>query len=117
MSYGHRAGTTWGVDILLKALPAPVMRYVAALGALAGLLYGLILLDGTWLKMLGIETRSGRSLGQNVQNQYWHRRIALVIWVQETFDVKDRVQRWLVLLMLPVGWLCCRSVCRPWSRF
>ena len=25
------------------------------------------------------------------------------VWVQETFDVKDRVQRWLVLLMLPVG--------------
>ena len=25
------------------------------------------------------------------------------VWVQETFDVKDRVQRWLVLIMLPVG--------------
>ena len=94
-----------GVDILLKALPAPVMRYVAALGALAGLLYGLILLDGTWLKMLGIETRSGAI-------EYWAKMYKINIgteelrwpvWVQETFDVKDRVQRWLVLLMLPVG--------------
>lgn len=105
MSYGIRAGTHLGVDILLKALPAPVMRYVAALGALAGLLYGLILLDGTWLKMLGIETRSGAI-------EYWAKMYKINIgteelrwpvWVQETFDVKDRVQRWLVLLMLPVG--------------
>lgn len=105
MSYGIRAGTHLGVDILLKALPAPVMRYVAALGAFAGLLYGLILLDGSWLSLIGIETRSGAI-------DYWAKMYKINIgteelrwplWVQETFDVKDRVQRWLVLIMLPVG--------------
>lgn len=105
MSYGIRAGTHLGVDILLKALPAPVMRYVAALGALAGLLYGLILLDASWLSYLGVETRSGAI-------EYWAKMYKInigteelrwPIWVQETFDVKDRVQRWLVLIMLPMG--------------
>ena len=56
-------------------------------------------------EMLGIETRSGAI-------EYWAKMYKINIgteelrwpvWVQETFDVKDRVQRWLVLLMLPVG--------------
>ena len=25
------------------------------------------------------------------------------VWVQDTFDVKDRVQRWLVLIILPIS--------------
>ncbi|MGB0958316.1 MAG: TRAP transporter small permease [Litorivicinus sp.] len=105
MSYGIRTGTHLGVDILLKAMPPKPMRYMAAFGAFAGVLYGLILLDASWMAYIGVETRSGAI-------DYWAKMYKINIgteelrwpvWVQETFGVKDRVQRWLVLIMLPIG--------------
>ncbi|WP_420551009.1 TRAP transporter small permease [Litorivicinus lipolyticus] len=105
MSYGIRTGTHLGVDILLKAMPPKSMRYMAAFGAFSGVLYGLILLDASWMAYVGIETRSGAI-------DYWAKMYKINIgteelrwplWVQDTFGVKDRVQRWLVLIMLPVG--------------
>jgi C4-dicarboxylate transporter DctQ subunit len=77
----------------------------AIFGASTGLIYGLILLDASWLKAVGIDTRSGAI-------DYWSKMYKINIgteelrwpvWIQETFGVEDRVQRWLVLIILPIS--------------
>ncbi|MGA0825442.1 MAG: TRAP transporter small permease, partial [Burkholderiaceae bacterium] len=45
MSYGIKHGTHLGVDVFLNKLPPGAFRWVSMLGGLAGLLYGLLLLD------------------------------------------------------------------------
>lgn len=105
MSYGIKRGTHLGVDILIKAVPRPVAKMLAIFGAATGLLYGLILLDASWLQAVGVETRSGAI-------EYWAKMYKINIgseelrwpqFIQETFGVKDRVQRWLVLVILPIS--------------
>jgi C4-dicarboxylate transporter DctQ subunit len=105
MSYGIKHGTHLGVDILVKAAPKPVAKWLAIFGASTGLIYGLILLDAAWLQMIGIDTRSGAI-------NYWSKmykvnigteELRWPVFIQETFGVKDRVQRWLVLIILPVS--------------
>jgi C4-dicarboxylate transporter DctQ subunit len=71
MSYGIKRNSHLGVDLLLKAVPRSVAKWLAIFGAATGLIYGLILLDAAWF--------------------------------QETFGVKDRVQRWIVLIILPIS--------------
>ena len=99
MSYGIKRSSHLGVDILLKVVSKPVARWLAIFGAASGLIYGLILLDASWLKAVGIETRSGAI-------EYWSKmykvnigteELRWPIWIQETFGVKDRVQRWATL--------------------
>ena len=105
MSYGIKNGTHLGVDIFIKKMPHKVSRGVAIFGAGMGLVYGIVLLDATWLQMLGIETRSGAI-------DYWSKMYRINIgaeelrwpeFIQEWFSVKDRVQRWLVLSILPIS--------------
>jgi C4-dicarboxylate transporter DctQ subunit len=105
MSYGIKRSSHLGVDILLKATPKPIAKWLAIFGASTGLIYGLILLDASWLKAIGIDTRSGAI-------DYWSKMYKINIgteelrwpvWIQETFGVEDRVQRWLVLIILPIS--------------
>ena len=105
MSYGIKRSSHLGVDILIKLVPKPVAKWLAIFGAATGLIYGLILLDASWLKAVGIETRSGAI-------DYWSKMYKVNIgteelrwplWVQELFGVKDRVQRWFVLIILPIS--------------
>ena len=105
MSYGIKRSSHLGVDILLKETPKPIAKWLAIFGASTGLIYGLILLDASWLKAVGIDTRSGAI-------DYWSKMYKINIgteelrwpvWIQETFGVEDRVQRWLVLIILPIS--------------
>ena len=114
MSYGIKRSSHLGVDILIKVVPKPVAKWLAIFGAGTGLVYGLVLLDASWLQAIGIETRSGAI-------EYWEKMYKINIgteelrwpvWVQEVFGVKDRVQRWFVLVILPISLalLCYRSL-------
>ena len=105
MSYGIKHSTHLGVDIVLNKLPPGPARWMSIFGAAMGLLYGLILLDATWLQLLGVETRSGAI-------DYWNKMFRIGIgseelrwpqFVQDWFGSKDRVQRWIVLIMLPIS--------------
>lgn len=105
MSYGIKNGVHIGVDILLNAVSSPVTRIMALMGALASMFYGLILLDSTWLQMLGVEVRGGAI-------EYWAKMFKIGIGVeelrypeimQELFGMKPRVHRWLVLVVLPIS--------------
>jgi C4-dicarboxylate transporter DctQ subunit len=105
MSYGIRRSTHLGVDIVLKLVPRSIAKGLAILGAATGLIYSLVLLDASVLQSVGIDSRSGAI-------EYWSKMYKINIgteelrwpeFIQETFGVKERVQRWLVLIILPIG--------------
>lgn len=105
MSYGIKTGIHLGVDIVLNAVPHKVCKALSLFGAFATLMYGLILLDSSWLAMLGVDVRGGAI-------EYWAKMYKIGIGVeelrypefmQEAFGFQPRVHRWLVLVILPVS--------------
>lgn len=105
MSYGIKTGLHLGVDILLNAIPKPATKALSLLGAVAAMLYGLILLDSTWLTLLGVDVRGGAI-------EYWLKMYKIGIgseelrypdFLREMLDLKPRVHRWLVLVILPIS--------------
>lgn len=105
MSYGVKTGIHLGVDILLNAVPRPLCKFLALIGALTGVLYGLILLDSAWLAALGVDVRGGAI-------EYWAKffkvgigveEVRYPVFIQELFGIQDRVHKWLVLIILPIS--------------
>lgn len=105
MSYGIKSGVHIGVDIVLNAVSKPVTRIMALIGALGSMFYGLILLDSTWLNLMGVEVRGGAI-------EYWAKMYKIGIgseelrypeFAQELFGLQPRVHRWLVLVILPIS--------------
>ncbi|MEY3038116.1 MAG: hypothetical protein RL143_683 [Pseudomonadota bacterium] len=105
MSYGIKNGTHLGVDIVLNAVPSKIGKALSLFGALATLVYALLLLDSAWLAAMGVDVRGGAI-------EYWAKMYKINIGVEEMrwpdfimewFGVKERVQRWLVLVILPIS--------------
>lgn len=105
MSYGIKTNLHLGVDIIIKAVPKAWTRILALTGAACCMLYGLVLLDSTWLHLLGIDTRGGAI-------EYWAKMFKIGIgaeelrypqFLQENFGLQPRVHRWLVLVVLPIS--------------
>lgn len=105
MSYGIRIGAHLGVDALIRTFPKPLFKACALFGALCGLAYGVTLLSAEWLHIFGIETKGGAI-------EYWSKFYKAGIGledlrypdlIRELFDTKERVQRWIAYLMLPIG--------------
>lgn len=106
MSYGLRIGAHLGVDAFIKMLPAKLFRMVALFGAFCALLYAVLLISSTWMTVLGVETRGGGAV------DYWSKMFKIGIglddlrypvWMQDTFGLQERVQRWIAYLILPIG--------------
>ncbi|WP_353959035.1 TRAP transporter small permease [Reinekea marina] len=100
MSYGIKTNLHLGVDIVLKALPKPAEKTLSLFGAVCVIAYGLILLDSTWVAMLGVDVRGGAIV-------YWAKMYKIGIgaeelrypaWAQELFGLQHRVHRWLCYL-------------------
>lgn len=105
MSYGIKTNLHLGVDIVLNAVPKRIAKILSLVGAAGAMLYGLILLDSTWLAMLGIDVKGGAIA-------YWAKMFKIGIgteelryplFMQDMFDLRPRVQRWLVLVILPIS--------------
>ncbi|MBW3096389.1 TRAP transporter small permease [Pseudohoeflea coraliihabitans] len=105
MSYGLKQGMHLGVDAVLRLLPPRLFRGLAIFGAFCAFLYAAILLWSGWLAVFGIDTKGGAIA-------YWQTMFKVGIglddlrwpeWMQETFGLRERVQRWIAYLILPVG--------------
>ena len=105
MSYGIKIGSHLGVDAVITLLPQRLFRAVAIAGALCCVLYAVILISSTWLNFFGADTKGGAVF-------YWERMFKIGIglddlrypvWMQETFGLQERVQRWIAYLILPIG--------------
>jgi len=105
MSYAIKINSHLGVDAFIRMLPPRAFRAVAVFGAIAGILYASILLYSDWLQFFGANARGGAL-------HYWSKMFQVGIglddlrypgWAQEAFGLQDRVHRWLVYLILPVG--------------
>lgn len=114
MSYGIKTGLHLGVDIVLNAVPSKARKVLSLTGAFAAMMYGFILLDSTWLTLLNVDVRGGAI-------EYWSKMFKIGIgseelrypvFLQEMLDIKPRVHRWLVLVILPISlaMLCFRSI-------
>jgi len=105
MSYGVKIGSHLGVDAVIRLFPARLFRAAAVFGALCGVVYALTLLWSEWLHVFGLNTRGGAI-------DYWMKMYKIGIGLDdlrypdviiETFGTKERVQRWIAYLILPIG--------------
>ncbi|MCB1520127.1 MAG: TRAP transporter small permease [Hyphomicrobiaceae bacterium] len=106
MSYGVKVGSHLGVDAFVRLFPKPVFRATALFGALACLLYGVILLSSDWMQAIGANTRGGAI-------DYWQKMYKIGIGLddltypdamREALGIRqERVHRWIAYIMLPLG--------------
>jgi len=105
MSYGIRTSTHLGVDVFIRMLPRRAFRVVAVFGALATLLYAVILFSADWLSIFGAQTKGGAVV-------YWSKMYQLDLgledvkypsWIYEPLGWDERVKRWIAYLILPIG--------------
>ena len=92
ISYTVRVSSHLGVDIFLRTLPNPLARVITVFGAWFCSLYGLMLIDGTWLNWL---------FGTDVRGGSW-------FYVEKLRSVDLRTEdlsmpRWLVYIVMPIG--------------
>lgn len=99
MSYGIKIGAHLGVDAVINLLPSRAFRVVAVFGALTGLVYAVILFDGSmtylskmWKFNIGMEELHFPA--------WFSDKVAPIIgW--EIYD--NEVPRWLAYSILPIG--------------
>lgn len=105
MGYGVKQGLHLGVDAAIRLMPARAFRVTALIGALSCILYAAILLSADWLTIFGANSKGGAVF-------YWTKffnaglgldDLRYPVFIQETFGVQERVQRWIAYLILPVG--------------
>ena len=105
MSYGVKMGSHLGVDAFIRMLPAKGLRYAAIFGAVATLLYAVMLISVDWMKIFGVTSKGGAVF-------YWSKMYQLQLgledlkyptWISEPFGLEERVKRWMAYLILPVG--------------
>ncbi len=105
MSYGIRTSTHLGVDIFIRMLPPKAFKAVAIFGALATVLYAVILISADWLVIFGGKTNGGAVT-------YWSKMFQIDLgledvkypsWFYEPLGLDERVKRWIAYLILPIG--------------
>ncbi|MGQ2902280.1 MAG: TRAP transporter small permease [Neoaquamicrobium sediminum] len=110
MSYGIKHGVHLGVDAFVRLLPSNLFRPAALFAAVCVFLYAFVLLYAGWLALLGVDVST--NWRQTGAIGYWtfmfDRGTGLddlkyPLWMQETFGLQDRVQRWIAYIMLPAG--------------
>ena len=110
MSYGIKHGVHLGVDAFVRLLPSNQFRLAALFAAVCVFLYAFVLLYAGWLALLGVDVST--NWRQTGAIGYWtfmfDRGTGLddlkyPLWMQETFGLQDRVQRWIAYIMLPAG--------------
>ncbi|MBX9450932.1 MAG: TRAP transporter small permease [Mesorhizobium sp.] len=110
MSYGIKHGVHLGVDAFVRLLPSNLFRLAALFAAACVFLYAFVLLYAGWLALLGVDVST--NWRQTGAIGYWtfmfDRGTGLddlkyPLWMQETFGLQDRVQRWIAYIMLPAG--------------
>jgi C4-dicarboxylate transporter DctQ subunit len=110
MGFGIKQGMHLGVDAFVRLLPPGPFRLVALFGAFATFFYAFLLLYAGWLVFLGVDVQTGWR--QTGALGYWTLMfdrgtglddLRYPVWMQESFGLQERVQRWIAYLMLPVG--------------
>lgn len=110
MGYGVKHGVHLGVDAFVRLMPPRAFRAIAIFAALCTFIYAFVLLYAGWLALLGADVST--NWRQTGAIGYWtfmfDRGTGLddlryPMWMQETFGLQDRVQRWVAYLMLPIG--------------
>ena len=98
-SYGVKIGAHLGVDAIVAALPSRAFRILAVFGALTGLVYGLVLLTGSftyiskmWQFNIGLE---------ELRFPDWFANGVAPAFGWEIYD--NEVPRWLAYSILPIG--------------
>ncbi|MCV6548263.1 MAG: TRAP transporter small permease [Cohaesibacter sp.] len=99
MSYGIKIGAHLGVDAVINMLPSRSFRIVAVLGALSGVVYALILLDGS-LTYVGKMWKFNIGMEELHFPDWFANGLAPALgW--EIYD--NEVPRWLAYSILPIG--------------
>ncbi|MBS8261614.1 TRAP transporter small permease [Roseibium polysiphoniae] len=109
MSYGIKIGAHLGVDAVIRLLPKPLFRIAALLGAGLTVLYAALLFDASWFGTLfGLENKGSTGGAYAYVAKFYKLPIGMEdlkwpLWVQETFEVRERVPRWMPYVILPIG--------------
>lgn len=110
MSYGVKNGIHLGVDAFIRMMPSRLFKVAAIFGAVCVFLYAFILLYAGWMTLVGADVSTNwRQTGAIGYWKFMFDRgtglddLRYPLWMQETFGLQDRVQRWVAYLMLPVG--------------